>query len=138
MNNIQKVVNWWAEQITANRLNCNNGDNSEAGGFGFLLMNSLALQSRANISAKQVETFKTALAGIIEKNFGPTGEGCRLYVDYHPDGWLSEALEAAGISDTACPCKSYTIILKGEAKAACGYGRTAELIPDLAEAEANQ
>lgn len=102
---INKVVNWWADKSFNTPLNQNNGDDSSAGGFGFLLMNMASMNAQKEATPEKIELFKTKLAELLKAD---TYYLRNLSVDYHGDMPLVEACEFAGLSTNSLPIKSST------------------------------
>lgn len=117
------MIDWWIQKSFHGGMNQDNGDKSDAGGFGFLLMNTLSLKAQSEITPEQIERFK---AKLVELLIGEEAKG-RYYkmldVDYNPDKKLLEACQYAEISTNCLPCKTFTFIDKdNKVKGRNGYG----------------
>jgi len=111
----EKAVNWWAEVIKNPKFD--NGDSSIAGVFAKVLAESLA----KNVTREQIGIFKKELKEILidllwEYNHVVIG------VDYHPDQYLSQALEKAGIPEENAPWKTDMQIIVNQNKVLVAYG----------------
>jgi len=108
---VLKTVMWWSEKAFATPMNQNNGDNSSAGGFAFLLMNMISRDAQQSVSKEQIKKFEDKLTELLtlEKRRNPSNS-LQLHVDYHPDRILAEACSFAGINPMVLPCKSGTYI----------------------------
>ncbi len=107
---VEITVNWWIEKSFKTPLNQNNGDNSENGGIGFMLINLLSMNAQDRNTPEKIEKFKETLTKLLleAKNKGRYSN--QLDVDYHPSELLSKACEQSGI-DTGClPIKTFTFI----------------------------
>lgn len=130
---VEKVVNWWADKSFGGKLNQNNGDNSEQGGLGFLLMNYVSLKAQDEVTEEKIQKFKSKLTELLLNPGIDNYYRHNIGVDYDPDRPLYEACEFAGISTLCLPIKSYTSIeiFDGSNKvtAALGYhGKMEELV----------
>jgi len=107
---VEITVNWWVEKSFATPLNQNNGDNSDNGGFGFLLMNMVAGNAQKEVTDDKIEKFKSKLTELLLANEEKGRYAKKLDVDYHPNQMLSDACQFAEINSSCLPCKTFTFI----------------------------
>lgn len=109
---VEIMVKWWSEKSFATPLNQNNGDNSPAGGLGFILGNMLADKAKEGATPEKIAAFEAALT---RELLGREHEGIwrkALEVDYHPNDILADAAELSGIDTRCFPIKTYVQINK--------------------------
>jgi hypothetical protein len=109
---VELTVNWWAEKSFETLLNQNNGDNSEAGGIGFILSNMLLMSAREKNTPEKIEKFKNELTNLLLEAEGKGRYNNELDVDYHPNKLLSNACELSGVDAACLPIKTFTYIDK--------------------------
>jgi hypothetical protein len=127
---LQTAADWWAEQITGQKLNWDNGASQNASSKEdrdismtmFLLGNMTANMAREKITPAQISTFKNSLVRQLKEDY----DSCYypnilLSVDYHPERYLSIAAEEAGIDDFAFPCKTDMWITERSIQVKLGY-----------------
>lgn len=130
---VDKVVNWWADKSFGGKLNQNNGDNSEQGGLGFLLMNYVSLKAQDEVTEEKIQKFKSKLTELLlDPDTNKYYKHC-IGVDYHPDMPLADACAHAGINTSCLPIKTNTWIQiydgSNTVLAALGYhGKREELV----------
>ena len=107
---VELTVNWWIEKSFKTPLNQNNGDNSQNGGIGFMLMNMVSMSAQDKNTPDKVEKFKTELTKLLLEAEGKGRYNNELDVDYHPNRLLSTACELSGIDSGCLPCKTFTYI----------------------------
>ena len=108
---VEITVKWWCEKSFETPLNQNNGDDSEQGGLGFLLMNMLSSKAQSKTTPEMIEKFKSKLTEILLSKKGMPGiYGNQLDVDYHPNKILSDACKFSGIDESCLPIKTFTRI----------------------------
>ena len=95
------TAKWWADKISGD-VKFDNGDTS----FGGLMCAAMAKTLVKSVTDEQKKTFVDKLTEIILKN-----QFDCVSVDYHPDGQLKEAAEAAGINENNFPWKTVTWML---------------------------
>lgn len=107
---VELTVKWWSEKSFKTAVNQNNGDNSSAGGFGFLLMNMASSAAKNNLTDEKIKKFKNKLNEILLAAEGKGRFQNKLDVDYHPNKILSDACEFSEINTGCLPCKTFTFI----------------------------
>ena len=105
-----KSVMWWSEKSFSTALNQNNGDKSDSGGFGFLLMNMVASHAQNEVTPDKIKKFEEKLTEILLAAKGQGRYANELDVDYHPNRNLQEACQYAEINTFCLPCKTFTYI----------------------------
>lgn len=125
---IEKAVNWWAKQLTSEGESWDNGANHLAGGLMGVLGNSTLSNARSKINKDQIDDFKLALAGIIEREIQGRPH-LVISTDYYPDGKLAKAFEKSGIpvgvkEGSPLPCKTVMWVYKDKVRVRPGYGAT--------------
>lgn len=125
---LETAADWWIEQITGHKMNWDNGaqnagskEERDLGMRMFLLGNLTANIARERITDDQVLAFRDSLIRQLREahNNYPT---ITLSVDYHPDRYLSEAAQEAGIDDYVFPCKTTMWIKSDSIEVKLGYG----------------
>lgn len=131
--NAQLMAEWWADQITTNKMNWDNGDSSESGGMAFLLANMVAMNARQTAPADARNRFIAGFMQTFQNFYKAHNHYPDLSVDYHPCEFLFKAANAAGIDAGAFPCKShsYLSLTDGKAYAKVGYGKPYTCLNDL-------
>jgi len=109
---VDKVVNFWTEKTFKTVDNQDNGDESTAGVFGFILSNVLSGKLISSVSDKQIEVYKKSL----KENLMAIPEERRkrnieIFNDYGCDEILTKAHEASGTHTRCSPIKTVSIIL---------------------------
>lgn len=112
---IKIVAKWWADQLRGTP-KMDNGDVIQS------LVASWASSKVARPTAQQCEDFEKALIAVLTLKC----EGVKwqnIGTDYHPDGWLQEALVIAGIKITGFlfPIKTMMQFEAGSVQVAEGY-----------------
>jgi hypothetical protein len=117
---IRKAVDWWADKLIA----CKNSglsseERSDPANRGYQMAEALMALTKPKVSQEQIDKFKNELTRVLE-NYKPHS----LMVDYNPDGWLTQSLEAAGISSDmgVLPIKTRMHIEADKVEVSYGYG----------------
>ena len=120
---VELTVNWWIEKSFKTALNQNNGDKSDSGGIGFMLMNMVSMSAQDKNTPDKIEKFKQELTRILLEAEGKGRYNNELDVDYHPNHILSEAAKLSRIDSGCFPCKTFTYINdKNEIEGRYQYG----------------
>lgn len=121
----QKAAKWWADQLRGFAKH-DNGDDSETGVYGAMLMTILQGAEKAKQTPEQVDAFEVALADVLMKECPRWGFG----TDYHPDHILEAAAEIAGLrlGMATLPIKTIMWIDDDKVTVKCGYGAPTEEI----------
>lgn len=107
---VEITVNWWVEKSFKTPLNQNNGDNSQNGGIGFMLMNMVSMSAQDKNTPEKIEKFKTELTKLLLESEGKGRYNNELSVDYHPNRILSTACKLSEVDPGCLPCKTFTYI----------------------------
>ncbi len=107
---VDLMVDWWVEKSFKTPLNQNNGDNSDNGWFGHLLMNNLSRKAQEQIDEFKIQKFKGKLTEILLDVEGKGRYYNEMDVDYHPNEKLQIACRYAEIDPSCLPCKTFTFI----------------------------
>ena len=107
---VEITVNWWVKKSFKTQLNQNNGNKSDNGGIGFLLMNLVAVNAQKEITEDKIEKFKSKLTELLLANEEKGRYAKELDVDYSPNQLLSDACRFAEINSSFLPCKTFTFI----------------------------
>lgn len=122
---VEKIVNFWIEKSFKTALNQNNGDDSDNGAIGFMLMNMVASKAQDTVTEEKIEAFKVSLTKRLMLEEGSSPWHRTLDVDYHPCEHLFLSAQDAGIDPGCFPCKTWTgIDNENKAMAAYQYGAT--------------
>ena len=106
---VVKTVLWWSDKLQT-PMNKNNGDDSQAGGMAFMLMNMLGSSAQESITEDKIKVFEETLTNMLMLEEGKKWKDTTLSVDYHPCNKLAEACDKADINTGALPIKSHTFI----------------------------
>lgn len=104
------MVEWWMKKSFETPLNQNNGDDSDVGSMGFLLMNTLSMDIQKTITSEAKQKFKEKLTDLLLACKDKGRYDKTLNVDYHPNRMLSESCSFAGIDPSCLPIKTVTCI----------------------------
>jgi len=107
---VEIMVKWWSEKSFATPFNQNNGDNSPAGGLGFILGNMLSDKAKEGATPEKIAAFEEALTKYLLAGENKGRWGTELDVDYHPNEILADAAKASGIDTSCLPIKTFTFI----------------------------
>ena len=120
---VEISVNWWIEKSFNSGLNQNNGDNSDTGGIGFLLMNMVSMNAQQEVTPGKINKFKTKLTELLLQKEGKSRYENELALDYHPCELLCLACDYAEINTGCLPIKTFTFINeKNEIEGSYQYG----------------
>lgn len=104
---VEIMVKWWSEKSFKTPLNQNNGDNSPAGGLGFILGNMLADKAKEGATPEKIAAFEKSLTErLLTKEDGYDWDR-ELDVDYHPNEILADAAKESGINTSCFPIKTW-------------------------------
>jgi hypothetical protein len=124
---IEKAVNWWADQIQNPRYQTLSSEERKdpatlpAAGAEALMTKAAA--NMPKLGPEQIDTFKKALASILRR------ENPRyIRVDYDPDIYLAGAADEASISHLLFSWKTSMLFENGGVRAGVGYGTLLETI----------
>ena len=110
-NQIKAAVDWWANVIKGPKFD--NGDKSSRGGMTM----GLAMLARKAPTDEGVEKFRAELTRLLEAAKEPVWLSC----DYGPGGYLADAAEVSGVSQSSFPWKTNMNLRDGKVTVAYGY-----------------
>jgi len=118
---IEKIVNWWAEKVRAPKFNgLTEQERKDPRNDAYQLSEMMASALVKPISGSQLNEFKKVLA---EKIRDLDWYDINLAVDYDPTRILADAAEQAGIPKTNFPWKTTMFFdMNGKIKTRSGYG----------------
>ncbi len=116
----QKAAQWWADKISV-PAKLDNGDRSDTGVYTMMVATILQAKERTGITPEKVNKFRDELRKALQNETRPW---ITVSVDYHPDTYLSNAAEKAGINPGMgyFPWKTVMSIHEGKVTVSEGYG----------------
>lgn len=123
---IKIAVEWWAEQLKDPTFKTLSDQERRAEPLQPAAFSEVMAERSAKrhpVTAGQLETFKTALAGSIEAD---DLRGWVLSVGYSPGRVLAEAATTAGIDNSRFPIKTIMWLHNGGVRVSLGYGTSPE------------